>query len=158
MELIKALFIETDFSKFLVNFEHLVELLVALSHLKDDTAALDRVITIGAAEQKLHGCLLQVVLVDVLLIDTHDMLVCLHLTELAHDDVECVLRIEIDQGQVINSPLRLVLAEGADQVLNLRLGEHGSQHFGNSLLSSQRPQCLQLGERLFRSGFTILAI
>ena len=69
---------------------------MSLLHLEDDSASLNAIEAVSAPDEQFHGRIFKVVLVDVLSVDPHDVLVGLHLTKLAHEHVERMLRIEID--------------------------------------------------------------
>lgn len=58
MELVESLLEYPRLLQFLVHVEHLVELFVPLVHLEDDSAPLDGVEAVGAADEQLHGGLL----------------------------------------------------------------------------------------------------
>ena len=58
MELVESFLEYPRLLQFLVHVEHLVELFVPLVHLEDDSAPLDGVEAVGAADEQLHGGLL----------------------------------------------------------------------------------------------------
>ena len=123
-ELVQLLLIIACLSILLVHFKHIFKFDMALLHLKDDSATLDAIKAVGAANEEFHCGVPQVLLVDILPVNTHDVIVCLHLAKLAHEHVECMLGIDEQLRQVVNAPLGLVFAQSADLPLYLSFCEH----------------------------------
>ena len=98
LELVQLLLHFSNLIDLILYLEHIIKLLMSCKHLENDAAPFDAVEAVSAAEEQLHGGLLQIVLVDVLAVDRHDMLVGLHLAKLAHQDMECVLGVDVHPG------------------------------------------------------------
>lgn len=96
LELVQFFLHCSNFFDLLLYLEHIPKLLVSRKHLENDAAPFDAIEAVSAAEKQLHGGLLQVVLVDVLAVDRHDVLIGLHLTKFAHQDMEGVLGVDVN--------------------------------------------------------------
>jgi len=75
---------------------------MSLLHLENNSASLNRVKSVSASDQKLHCGFFEVVFVNMLTVDAHDVLISLHLTELAHKHMERVLCFDVDLTQIVN--------------------------------------------------------
>ena len=86
------------------------------------------------------------------------MLIGLHLAELAHQNMESVLSIDVNLGEIINGPLGLVLAQSTDQILDLSLGQYLFEDLGNALFSGHLPQLYHLLDLCLRLLVFILFV
>ena len=95
-ELIQPLLVNSCLRNLLIKFEHLLELDMPLLHFKYDPAPLDAFEAISAANEQFHCRFAQVLLMDVLPVDIHDMIICLHLAKLAHKNMESMFCIDVE--------------------------------------------------------------
>ena len=84
-----------------MSFDHLVQLAYLLQGM----------IAIDTPNQKLHNRVLKVLLSQIVFVEVDDMLICLHLTKLAHQHMECMLCIDIHPRQVIKCHLCSILLQ-----------------------------------------------